>query len=495
MLFLLGSLLVFSQEGLPDEVVEDSEKTPEPLSLKDSIISLFKVDSQTERLDSLWKQSFYADQLFQEIYQSVTNYTVDDDIEYEALTTDTLKMRLARLDAKTPFSVVHNPILEKVIKRYLNYNRKTIQMVINRSRFYFPLFEAELDRHNLPLELKYLAVVESALNPRAKSHMGATGLWQFMYATGKMHDLNVTSYIDERSDPQKSTVAACEYLNSLYHIFEDWDLALAAYNSGPGNVSKAISRSGGHSNYWNLRRFLPRETAGYVPAFIATMYLFEYADEHGFTNNRQPIYPFVTDTIHIKQTVAFEQLADLFQMDIEELRFLNPSYKNDIIPYIEGKAYALRLPVSKLATFVTNEDLVYNFIQLDRKQKEQPLPEFFKEDERIVYRVKSGDYLGKIANRYNVRVSQIKQWNGLRTNNLRIGQRLVLYPRGEKPTKQSAQIVETAGETKLYTVQSGDSLWSIAQKIPGVSVDNLKKWNDISGVKLKPGMKLKLQKG
>lgn len=491
--FMLGTLFVFAQEEVVNNV--NAEENIAPVSLKDSILSLFDIHHKTEQLDSLWKQAFYADALFNDIYLSVTTYDVDQTVEYEELATDTLKKRLAHLNSKTPFAVAYNPILENVIKRYLKYNRKTVQSVLNLSQFYFPLFEAELDKHNLPLELKYLAVVESALNPRAKSRMGATGLWQFMYATGKMHDLHVTSYIDERSDPQKSTVAACEYLARLHTAFGDWDLALAAYNSGPGNVSKAMRRSGGHTNYWNLRRFLPRETAGYVPAFIATMYLFEYADEHGFKTTEETLYPFVTDTVHVKQTVAFDQLSELLQIDIEELRFLNPSYKNDLIPYIEGKNYALRLPVSHLGTFVSNDSLVYAYIKADRAQKEQPLPEFFKEDERVVYRVKSGDYLGKIASRYNVRVSHIKQWNGLRNNNLRIGQRLVLYPKGEIPATHTSKNTENTSTLKEYTVQSGDSLWSIAQKFPGVSVDNLKNWNDISGSKLKPGMKLKLQKG
>src|SRR5690606_24871024 len=207
------------------------------------------------------------------------------------------------------------------------------------SHFYFPMFEYEFDKHNVPLEIKYLAIVESALKPRAKSRVGATGLWQFMFGTGKEYGLNVSSYVDERSDPVKSSVAASQYLARLYKIFGDWDLALAAYNSGPGNVSKAIRRSGGYENYWNIRPHLPRETAGYLPAFLATMYIFEYAEEHGFKKERPDFRYIDTDTIHVKQMISLDQVSELLELPMEELQFLNPAYKLDIIPFIEGSHY------------------------------------------------------------------------------------------------------------------------------------------------------------
>jgi membrane-bound lytic murein transglycosylase D len=240
------------------------------------------------------------------------------------------------------------------------------------SEYYFPLFEQHLDRLDVPLEIKYLAIVESALNPRAKSHMGATGLWQFMFTTGKMHGLDVSSYVDERMDPVMSTKAAAEYLSALYRTFGDWDLVLASYNSGPGNVSKAIRRSGGSTNYWELRRFLPRETAGYVPAFLATLYLFEYADEHDFQPNRPEIAFFETDTLHVKQLLTFDQITEVTGVEKEMLQFLNPSYKLDIIPYVEDESYALRLPRSSVGLFVNNEDKIYDFTkaQLAEKKKD-----------------------------------------------------------------------------------------------------------------------------
>src|SRR5690554_4990066 len=247
------------------------------------------------------------------------------------------------------------------------------------SAFYFPMFERELDAYNIPLEMKYLAIVESALNPRAKSRVGATGLWQFMYATGKQYGLEVSSYVDERSDPIKSTTTAAVYLSKLYEIFGDWDLALAAYNSGPGNVSKAIRRSGGYENYWNLREYLPRETAGYVPAFLATMYIFEYAEEHGFKKQTARIPYVATDTIKVKQQITLDQVAKLTNLDKEELEFLNPSYKLGIIPVVKNENYMLRLPLTSVGTFVNNENAIYAFAQEEVQEAEKPLPELFEQ--------------------------------------------------------------------------------------------------------------------
>jgi len=367
------------------------------------------------------------------------------------------------------------------------------------SEYYFPMFETELDNYNIPLEVKYLAIVESALKPRAKSRVGATGLWQFMFATGKQFGLDVSSYVDERSDPILSTEAACKYLASLYTVFGDWDLALAAYNSGPGNVTKAIRRSGGYTNYWNIRPHLPRETAGYLPAFLATMYIFEYANAHGF----QPIKPkftyIETDTVRVKQMITLDQVSELMGIKIEELQFLNPSYKLDIIPFIKDENYVLRLPREYIGAFVNNEEKIYAFAKAEFDKREKPLPQFYETESRIRYRVKSGDYLGKIARRYGVRVSQIKRWNGLRSNNIRIGQRLTIYPR--KPAFSSINVVvsKTTATTnkqgvKTYKVKNGDSLWSIAQNFPGVSIQNIKDWNNISGTKLKIGMILVVSK-
>ncbi len=449
-------------------------------------------------IDQKWLEELYSNTLFDSIYESVTELQYDE-VDYPELSTDTLKARLAELNSKTPFNISYNPSLESVIKSYLKNRRESLSRLMSLSDYYFPLFEESLDIHDIPLEVKYLAIVESALKPRAKSRVGATGLWQFMFGTGKEYGLNVSSYVDERSDPIKSTEAASKYLARLYGIFGDWDLALAAYNSGPGNVSKAIRRSGGYENYWNIRPYLPRETAGYLPAFLATMYIFEYADEHGFKKER-PNYHYVeTDTIHVKKMITLDQVSELLEVPIEELQFLNPSYKLDIIPFIKGENYTLRLPRHAVGKFVNNEDLIYEFATKEFDEREKPLPQFFDSNSKVTYRVRSGDFLGKVARKYGVRVSQIKQWNGLRSNNLRIGQRLTVYPR--KPVTSNPPVgtvtpkkaVNAEGKS-TYKVQSGDSLWSISQKFPGVSVQNIKDWNGISGNSLKIGTTLIVSK-
>lgn len=473
---------------LPTTILRSFDKDTVLFDLKDVVAA--------RNIDSIWLNELYNSDRFEEIYGSITDQTLDP-VEYEELPTDLLKERLKELNSRTPFNIEYNPSLESVIKRYLKNRRKTIGSLIALSEYYFPMFEEALDKHNLPLEIKYLAIVESALNPRAQSRVGAKGLWQFMFTTGKIFGLEVNSYVDERTDPLMATEAACLYLKSLYESFNDWDLALAAYNSGPGNVSKAIRRSGGHTNYWNIRHNLPRETAGYLPAFLATMYIFEYADEHGLKSSGIEIPYVATDTIRVKKTITLEQVARLTNVNKEGLEFLNPSYKLGVIPVVKDEDYVLRLPLDALGRFVSNEAAIYAFVEEENNKRDKPLPEFFEQPEKIRYRVRSGDYLGKIAERFGVGVSQIKRWNGLRSTNLRIGQRLTIYPR--KPVRNnnstSAATTTTKDGVKIYTVKSGDSLWSISQKFPGVSVQNIKKWNDISGNNLKPGMKLKIQKG
>ncbi|NNK88613.1 MAG: LysM peptidoglycan-binding domain-containing protein [Flavobacteriaceae bacterium] len=464
-----------------------------PLAAEDSLNSDDLEDiREMAQIDQKWLEELYNLSLYDTIYKEVSELSYEA-VDYPELPTDTLKKRLAEIDARTPFNIEYNPSLESVIKNYLKNRRQSLQKLMKLSEFYFPMFEKELDNHNIPLEIKYLAIVESALKPRAKSRVGATGLWQFMFATGKQFGLDVSSYVDERSDPIKSTEAACKYLASLYKIFGDWDLALAAYNSGPGNVTKAIRRSGGYKNYWNIRGFLPRETAGYLPSFLATMYIFEYAEEHGFDPPGRELAYIKTDTIQVKEMITLDQVSELTGIKMEELQFLNPSYKLDIIPVIKGENYYLRLPREHVGAFVNNEEQIYAFAKEEFAKREKPLPQFFNSDQNVRYRVRSGDYLGKIARIYGVRVSDIKRWNGLRSNNLRIGQRLTIYPRKpgtsrtiSKPDKK----VAVNPNAKTYKVKQGDSLWSISQKFPGVSVENIRDWNNIRGNKLKPGMVL-----
>ena len=483
---------------------------------EDSISSPFfikKIDSTTRKVkfvlrdqpiaayyDSLVLRKFYGFGLYDSVQTVVDFKDVDKDFLLD-LPTDTLKARLALLDAKTPFNVVYNPILEQVIHTFLKKRRKSLQRLMNLSEYYFPLFEKELDAQNVPLEIKYLAIVESALNPLARSRVGATGLWQFMFQTGKLYGLELNSYVDDRSDPVKSTAAAARYLSDMYQIFGDWDLVLAAYNSGPGNVNKAIRRSGGYQNYWNLRPYLPRETQGYLPAFLATLYIFEYAEEHGFQKGREQISLFETDTIVVKQNLPLKKVSEILNISEDDLAFLNPSYKIKTIPYVKGKSYTLRLPKMHAGLFVNNETDIYAYLQSESEKTEKPLPEFTDVSSSVVYRVRSGDNLGAIANKYGTTVNNLKRWNGLRSNMLSVGQRLTVY--AKNPNVSTVKVTNTANvnnqkntesnDERHYVVRSGDSLWSIAQKFPGVSVEDIKKWNDIRGNQLKPGMKLKLK--
>ncbi|UCE95092.1 MAG: LysM peptidoglycan-binding domain-containing protein [Flavobacteriaceae bacterium] len=419
----------------------------------------------------------------------------------ENFSTEQLKERIAYLDSQTPFNFEYNPSLEKIIKHYLKNRQQTLANLMGKAKYYFPMFEEHLAKYNIPMELKYLAIVESALRANATSRVGAKGLWQFMYGTGREYDLKVSSYVDERCDPIKATEAACRYLTKLHGIFDDWDLALAAYNSGPGNVNKAIRRSGGQKNYWNIRHYLPRETAGYLPAFYATYYIFEYAEEHQLYAKNEVLHTFETDTVVVKRQITFDQVNKVLGTDMELLTFLNPQYKLKIIPVIKDRDYTLTLPKFMTGSFVSNEAQIYAFAEEEDSKREKPLPKYFEANDRIRYRVKSGDYLGKIANRYGVSVSSIKRWNGLKSNNLRVGQRLTIYPRrpvasvntSSSKTQTSTKKPPPKGEYSTYVVQKGDSLWLISQKYPKVSVAQLKEWNNIwSSKSLKPGTKLKI---
>lgn len=397
-------------------------------TIKPKLTKNFFSDKDLSKIDSLVIESQYRSPLTDNINYVIKGLEAKSK-KYEKIPTKLLKERLKILDDSTPFFLEFNPILENVINSYLRYRKKYYPRLMAKAEYYFPMFEKYLDQFDIPLEMKYLAIVESTLNPKARSRVGARGLWQFMYLTGKQYKLNVSSYVDERQDPIKATVAACKYLSDLYNIFGDWDLALAAYNSGPGNVSKAIKRSGGYRNYWNLRQYLPRETAGYVPAFYATLYIFKYAKEHGLAPENPPIYHFATDTIQVKRTISFDQISLKTGIDVEMLAFLNPAYKLDIIPYVKDKNYAVTLPRNATVKFLSKEKEIYALADADDAKREKPLPKYLELNRRIRYKVKSGDFLGKIARKYGVRVSQIKKWNRLRNNNLKIGQRLTIFPR------------------------------------------------------------------
>jgi membrane-bound lytic murein transglycosylase D len=395
--------------------------------------------------------------------------------------------QLKNLNNRTPFQIEHNATLERYIRVFLRSRKETLANLMERSKYYFPLFEKSLDKYDLPLEIKYLAVIESALKPQSKSKTGARGLWQFTYATGKHFGLEISSLVDERYDPVRSTEAACKFLTNLYKMFGNWDLALAAYNSGPGNVTKAIRRAGGNTNYWEIRKYLPLETRGYLPAFYATFYLFEYSDFHNIKPKKTGLSYYETDTVQIKKQVSLDRIASELGLNNEFLRILNPQYKTGIIPYNAKDPYALVLPKNTIPEFISSEKKIYADKIVDHTSKVIKISPYNS------YEVSKGDNLNRIAAKFNISLAQLKSWNGLETNYLIQGQHLVVSDkeifRNVSMTKENERIKKT------YIVQKGDSLFIISRKFPDVTINQLKEWNNIhSAGYLKPGTKLIIKK-
>ena len=529
--FLLLSVQLFSQESYENKV---SEKFETKLSYLDSIKNSFVNNALASRVDSLWMNELVSLDLFNSISEDIQNVNIDASVDYE-LPTDLLKERLAAMDAKSPFNIEYNQGLENIIKSFLKNRKKSFERLMGVSEYYFPIFEEALAKQNVPLEIKYLAVVESALNPKAVSKMGATGLWQFMYHTGKQYGLKIDSYVDERSDPLKSSAAATQYMTNMYKMFGDWDLVLASYNSGPGNVSKAIRRSGGQKNYWNIRKNLPKETQGYVPAFLATMYLYEYHKEHGIVPQRAAIKHFATDTIMIKQQMSFKQIGDLLDVPIAQLQLLNPSYKLNVVPSYKEQSHYLRLPQDKIAIFASNEDQIYAYAQYQLEGRERPFQaskavasrnntSASNQNNRVskttFYKVKRGDNLGAVANKYDVSISQLKKWNNLKSNSIAYGRNLKIIRTettskvinkdikidnvatelnsknqalASKTNKEEKTIATAADLASVYVVQKGDNLGSIAQKY-NVTVAEIQEWNNLANENVQFGISLQVAK-
>lgn len=471
---------------------------------KDSSVIIFNDDPIASMLDSLARLVFFEKPDYSK--KNKYNFPIDSVPNYS----DSIyAMRLAKLDAESPFDLIYNNVVQSYIDLYAVRKRNLSQRVLGLSQLYFPIFEEILDKRNLPLELKYLAIVESALNPTARSRAGAQGLWQFMYGTGKMMGLKISSYVDERNDPIKATEAACNYIQFLYDMFGDWQMVLAAYNGGPGTVSKAIRRSGGKTTYWEIRPYLPRETQGYVPAFIAVNYVMQYAEEH----NLYPIPPRFTyadvDTVNVKQELSFHQIAKVLEMPVEEIQYLNPCYKRFTIPYSENGEYSLCLPLTKIGTFIANEEKIYEYAKKDSLMQTLAIQQIAK-----TYTVKKGETISRVAKKFNCTPDDIRAWNNLRSVKLRSGQKLIVYI----PVKGSAITVSaktspadsTSAKTdnisnaypakpsaspttkhRYVTIQKGDSLWSIAQE-NGVTVEQLKQWNNLEGEKIFSGQKIKI---
>lgn len=384
-------------------------------------------------------------------------------------------IRLEALDANSPMDLAYNDKVHPFIESYLGRNRALISRMLGFKKLYFPLFESLLDSYELPLELKYLAIVESALNPKAKSHSGATGLWQFMYLTGREYNLNVTSYIDERQDPIKSTQAACEYFLKLYDNFGDWNLVLAAYNGGPGYLQRKIN-SIGSNNFWDLYPHLRRETRNYIPTFIAVNYAMEFAEEHDIQSQNPKINLSDTDTIVIAQQVDINTLSKMLCLNNETLKYLNPSIKKDVFP----KNSIIVLPSYAKNDFLNNKENNYAFIDaVDSK-------EILINEKRLLYTVEQGDYLGRIAKEHDVKIYEIKNWNKLTSSKLSIGKKLVLFVKDKTNITTSTSVKNT----RVYIVQRGDTLWGIAKKFNGLSVRKIKSLNNLLDDHLKLGTKI-----
>lgn len=447
-------------------------------------------------IDSIWQQSF-QDQFCLNTDTSFWNVYAFEEGELPTIDTALVIQRLELLDATTPMDLKGNDIVLDYIAFYYSRRNKQLGRMLGLSGYYFPLFEEKLDANEVPLELKFLPIVESALNPRARSRVGATGLWQFMYQTGRAYGLQVNSYVDERMDPVLSTEAACKYLHKLHALYGDWNLALAAYNAGPGNVNKAIRRSGGKTTYWEVRPYLPRETRGYVPAFIAVVYLMNFHEEYNIFPAEASCSWLETDTILVSDQVRFDQIEAFLEIDTEALSWYNPTFRKGVVP--KDSHYSIRLPYGQAMEFLANQDSIYNY----KKDEE---PEIVVQDEPVVYYVRSGDVLGTIAERHGVSVSQLKAWNNIRGSMIRAGQKLYIYTDSKGKKKQTSSVKKSEKQTsepettndasyRYHTVRKGDTLWDIAQLYDGVSVGQIERLNKgLNAKDLKQGQKIKIQK-
>lgn len=438
---LLRFIILFFSILLPIIVEAETNPTENPVDSIDDVLnsdllfaendSLFYFEKDTViafESDSIAQRFAYSktDTLFLDYYLKNAYQTECSLIDSSAFVFCSDSVYMARLQA-LPY-VVEMPF-NSIVKRYIETYAKRPKSVgymlgIGRT-LYFPVFEAALERHGVPLELCYLPVIESALNPRATSPVGAAGLWQFMVYTGRVYGLEVNSLVDERRDPLKSSEAAAKYLASLYDIYDDWLLVIAAYNCGPGNVAKAIRHSGGKRDYWSIYPYLPRETRGYVPIFIAANYIMNYYKEHNICP-AEPKVVFATDTVMVRDRVHLQQIADVSGIDIETLRFHNPQYRHDIIPG-NIKPYPLTLPLAHADAYVIHRDSILRYKPELAARQVKADPDGYGSGDVVYYKVKNGDTLGGIAAKYRVKVSQLKRWNNINGTMIRIGQRLKIY--------------------------------------------------------------------
>tara|TARA_Y100000589_G_scaffold118719_1_gene112904 strand:+ start:195 stop:1304 length:1110 start_codon:yes stop_codon:yes gene_type:complete len=339
---------------------------------------------------------------------------------------DEVKERLEILNKNTPLELVYNSSVAKHIKAYIFRGRSSISSMLAATNYYFPVIEPILDSYNIPLELKYLPVIESRFNPSAKSPAGARGMWQIMFNTAKEYNLIISSYVDERMDVAKSTKVACQYLRESNARFNDWTTSIASYNVGKYGVLKAIKRSGGKKNYWDFRPFLPKETREYVPKLIAAIYVMNYAKEYGiYPNNELNIFNENIDSVHIERQLDFEEFSKLIDLSEEEIKELNPSYKIGIVPYVEERNFYINLPINTIEYFLANKDSIYQ--NLERNKKTKNLPSYEEMVKKINYKIKPGDSVGKISQKFNCRIKDILLWNDMKNTKIIAGKYLKIY--------------------------------------------------------------------
>jgi membrane-bound lytic murein transglycosylase D len=476
-------------------------------------------------LDSLANLQFFdkSNNLYDVNYSNSHNFAKD----FVPFYSDEVYMeRFSQLGKTSPIPLVYNRQVKDMIELYAVKKRALTERMLGLAQLYFPMIEELLDRYGIPLEMKYLAIIESALNPIARSPVGAGGLWQFMYGTGKQYNLDVNSYVDDRSDPYKATIAACKHLNDLYKVHKNWLLVLAAYNSGTGNVTKAIRRSGGKTNFWEISPYLPQETRGYVPAFIAVTYVMNHASDH----NLFPIMPIYKyheiDTVLVKDFLTFDVLSERLNVSKDELLFLNPAYRKGVIPSTSDKSYFLRLPKRCVADFINNEASLYAYNQQKQQlDREAVIAALSRSQESFFHYVKSKETLAGIASHYGVTVSDIKQWNHFTRRTVRKGQRLIINKNsgpevnlasnkpaphaadsqnvGKVESQSLAQAMrysppadnneepKTITKLKHHIVKKGQKMSEVA-KIYGVTLAQIKSWNKLKNYALWTGQNLKI---
>jgi len=513
-------------------------QTPDSIPPELSIVDTLYADSMT--VDPLEEEVLDIDDDLNAIFSEQMDSLLNSWEVKNRFNFDSSEVRLGYYPTNVPDSVYiqrledieqvvdlnYNQVVKRYIQMYTEKRRDLVEVMLGLSAYYFPIFEETLDKYDMPLEIKYLAIIESALNPTARSRVGANGLWQFMYGTARNMKLEITSFVDERRDPVKSTEAAAQYLNRLYDVYGNWHLAIAAYNCGPGNVNRAIRRSGGRTNYWEIYYRLPRETRGYVPAFIAAMYAFEYHKEHNLVP-RYPDIPLSVDTVMVMDYLHFDQLVAMLGMEKEKLRALNPMYRRDVIPAKKTKPYPLVLPNDKIMDFIDKDTTVFayerekyfpdNTLQ-DPTSSSYFVPVDVKGKDKVVYTVKSGDNVGFISSWFHVRASDLRYWNDIRRDIIRVGQKLAIYvPEGQKAqydklnamsfAEKQASIGKsvkpaTPKETApldpnyvYHTVRRGDTIWDIAKQYAGISSDDIMKLNNLTNDRgLYVGQKLKIKR-